>query len=70
VFFANRAAHRMAGGAFPMGRRTPELERVAAGERIENLQVEWETAVGTRSLMASGDTIVPPGERPVAVLTF
>jgi PAS domain S-box-containing protein len=70
VFFANRAAHRMSGGAFPLDRRTPELERVAAGERLENVQVEWETPSGTRSLMASGDTIVPPGERPVAVLTF
>jgi len=70
VFFANRAAHRMAGGVFPTDRRTPELERVAAGERFDNLQVSWETGAGTRSLMASGDTIVPPGERPVAVLTF
>jgi PAS domain S-box-containing protein len=70
VFFANRAAHRMAGGSFPLDRRTPELERVAAGERFTNLQVEWETPAGPRSLMASGDTIVPPGERPVAVLTF
>ena len=26
MFFANRAAHRMAGGAFPLDRRTPELE--------------------------------------------
>jgi PAS domain S-box-containing protein len=70
VFFANRAAHRMAGGSFPLDRSTPELERVAAGERLENVQVEWETSAGPRSLMASGDTIVPPGERPVAVLTF
>jgi PAS domain S-box-containing protein len=70
VFFANRAAHAMAGGAFPMDSRTPELERVASGERFTNLQVEWDTPTGKRSLMASGDTIVPPGERPVAVLTF
>jgi PAS domain S-box-containing protein len=70
VFFANRAAHRMAGGTFPLEQRTPELERVAAGERFANLQVEWETPAGPRSLMASGDTITPPGERPVAVLTF
>jgi serine phosphatase RsbU (regulator of sigma subunit)/PAS domain-containing protein len=66
VFFANRAAHRMAGGVFPLDRRMPEIERVAAGERFTNVQVEWET----RSLMVSGDTIAPPGERPVAVLTF
>jgi serine phosphatase RsbU (regulator of sigma subunit)/PAS domain-containing protein len=70
VLFANRAAHRMAGGTFPLDRRMPETERVAAGERFTNLQVDWETPAGPRSLMASGDTIVPPGERPVAVLTF
>jgi serine phosphatase RsbU (regulator of sigma subunit)/PAS domain-containing protein len=70
VLFANRAAHAMEGGAFPTERRTPELDRVAAGERFTNLQVDWETPAGPRSLMASGDTIVPPGERPVAVLTF
>jgi serine phosphatase RsbU (regulator of sigma subunit)/PAS domain-containing protein len=60
----------MAGGVFPLNRRTPELERVAAGERFTNVQVRWETAAGTRSLMASGDTIVPPGGRPIGVLTF
>jgi serine phosphatase RsbU (regulator of sigma subunit)/PAS domain-containing protein len=60
----------MAGGAFPLDRRTPELQRVAAGERLENVQVDWETPAGMRSLMASGETITPPGERPVAVLTF
>jgi PAS domain S-box-containing protein len=70
VLFVNRAADRLAGGAFPLDLRTPEIERVAAGERFTNLQVEWSTPDGPRSLMASGDTIVPPGERPVAVLTF
>jgi serine phosphatase RsbU (regulator of sigma subunit)/PAS domain-containing protein len=70
VLFANRAAHRMAGGTFPLDRRMPEIERVAAGERFTNLQVDWETPAGPRSLMASGDTVTPPGERPVAVLTF
>ena len=70
MFFANRAAHRMAGGAFPLDRQMPEFERVAAGERLENVQVAWQSPAGVRSLMASGDTITPPGERPVAVLTF
>ena len=64
MFFANRAAHRMAGGAFPLDRQMPEFERVAAGERLENIQVEWQSPAGVRSLMASGDTITPPGERP------
>ena len=70
MFFANRAAHAMAGGAFPIDRRTPEFERAASGERFTNLQIEWETPTGPRSLMASADTIVPPGEPPVAVLTL
>jgi serine phosphatase RsbU (regulator of sigma subunit)/PAS domain-containing protein len=43
---------------------------VAGGERFANVQVEWETPAGTRSLMASGETIEPPGRAPVAVLTF
>ncbi len=66
VFFANRAAHRMAGGSFPMGQELPEYRRVAAGERLTNVPVTWET----RTLIASGDTVVPPGGAPVAVLTF
>jgi hypothetical protein len=41
-------------------------EQVAAGERFANVQLAWEG----RSLVASGDTIVPPGGDPVAVLTF
>jgi PAS domain S-box-containing protein len=68
--YANPAAHRMAGGTFPVHRRTPELERVVAGERFTNVQVQWESDAGTRSLMVSGDTIVPPGGRPIGVLTF
>ncbi len=34
------------------------------------MPVTWETPAGTRSLVASGDTIVPPGSPPVAVLTL
>jgi serine phosphatase RsbU (regulator of sigma subunit)/PAS domain-containing protein len=56
----------MAGGVFPMERDAPEYRRVAAGERLTNVQVEWDA----RTLIASGDTIVPPGRPPVAVLTF
>jgi len=68
--FANRAAHAAAGGEFPMNSAAPEHRRVAAGERFTNLRVDWETPAGVRSLVASGDTIVPPGSPPVAVLTF
>ena len=70
VFFANRAAHAAAGGEFPLDAEAPEHDRVAAGERFTNLRVDWQTPAGTRTLVASGDTIVPPGRPPVAVLTF
>lgn len=70
VLFANRAAHEAAGGVFPLDAQAPEHRSVAAGERIVDLHVEWETPSGTRSLVASGDTITPPGSPPVAVLTF
>ncbi len=70
VLFANRAANDVAGGAFPLDLDAPAQRRVAAGERFSNLRVDWETPAGTRTLVASGDTIVPPGRPPVAVLTF
>ena len=53
-----------------MDLEAPEHHRAAAGERFTNLRVDWETPGGTRSLVASADTIVPPGLPPVAVLTF
>jgi serine phosphatase RsbU (regulator of sigma subunit)/PAS domain-containing protein len=68
--FANRAAHIAAGGTFPLDAEAPEHDRVAAGERFTNMRVDWETPSGRRALVASGDTIVPPGRPPVAVLTF
>ena len=64
VLFANRAANDVAGGVFPLDLDAPEQRRVAAGERFSNLRVDWETPAGTRTLVASGDTIVPPGGRP------
>jgi GAF domain-containing protein len=70
VLHANRAAHAAAGGVFPIDREEPLYLRVAAGERFANVRVDRETPAGTRSLVASGDTIVPPGRPPVAVLTF
>jgi serine phosphatase RsbU (regulator of sigma subunit)/PAS domain-containing protein len=70
AFFANRAAHAAFGGAFPLDAEAPEQLRVTAGERFTGLRVEWETPAGRRTLIASGDTIVPPGREPVSVLTF
>jgi serine phosphatase RsbU (regulator of sigma subunit)/PAS domain-containing protein len=66
VFFANRAAHEAAGGRFPLDAPPP----VAAGERFTNLRVDWATPAGLRTLVASGDRIVPPGRPPVGVVTF
>jgi serine phosphatase RsbU (regulator of sigma subunit)/PAS domain-containing protein len=59
VVFTNRAAQGLA---------VPDaiLLRVAGGERFANVQLDG----AGRSLVASGDTIVPPGGTPVAVLTF
>jgi serine phosphatase RsbU (regulator of sigma subunit)/PAS domain-containing protein len=70
ILLANRAAHELAGGSFPFDREAPEHRRAAAGERFTNQRVDWETPAGTRSLVASGATIVPPGKPPVAVVTF
>jgi serine phosphatase RsbU (regulator of sigma subunit)/PAS domain-containing protein len=66
VLFANPAA----AGAFPIGAAAPLHERIAAGERFTNERVAWQTPAGTRTLVVSGDTIVPPGRAPTAVLTF
>jgi hypothetical protein len=70
VLFANRAAHAALGGAFPLDAPAPEAARVAAGERFSNLRTDWETPAGTRTLVVSGDTIVPPGRAPLGVITF
>ena len=70
MLFANRAAHRVAGGAFPLEHEAPEYRRVAAGERLANVRIDWDTPAGTRALIASGDMLHPPGRPPLAVLTF
>jgi PAS domain S-box-containing protein len=91
MLYANPAAHRLAGGKFPIaaggdeyaatyqvydesGRELANEEhpavRAAAGERLHNVPVEWETPGGRRSLLVSADTVALPGAEPVAVVTF
>jgi PAS domain S-box-containing protein len=67
VLFANRAAREVAGGSFPMDAALPGRP---AGERYSDLRLKWESPAGTRTLIAGGDTIHPPGRPPVEVLAF
>jgi PAS domain S-box-containing protein len=73
VTFANKAAQELAGGALPIadsidsyftdasGARIPAdqlpTSRVAQGERLEKLELNWHLAGQTRSLLLYGDTI-------------
>jgi serine phosphatase RsbU (regulator of sigma subunit)/PAS domain-containing protein len=67
VFHANAAAHRLAGGAFPMGRLDLAVApEVARGEPVANVQVAWRE----RSLVVSGGPIALPGGERVTVLTL
>lgn len=79
--FANRAAHRMAGGAYDgaryrctdgRGRTLPDDElpgvRAANGERIDGFQMDWHTPAGVRSLIVSADTIPPTLGQPATVV--
>lgn len=91
VFFANRAAHGLAGGSYPLGREAAEYHtvyrcfdengrripndgmpgvRAARGERLRNLQVDWETPGGLRSLVVNSDTLLSARGEPAVVLTF
>ena len=91
VFFANRAAHGLAGGSYPLGREAAEYHtvyrcfdetgrripndgmpgvRAARGERLHNLQVDWETPGGLRSLVVNSDTLLSARGEPAVVLTF
>jgi PAS domain S-box-containing protein len=91
VFFANRAAHALAGGAYPLGREAAEYHtvyrcfdehgkripndgmpgvRAARGERLHNLQLDWETPGGLRSLVVNSDTLLSARGQPAVVMTF
>ena len=81
LMFANRAAHRMAGGAYDgadyrctdgRGRTIPDDElpgvRAAHGVRIDGFQMDWHTPAGVRSLIVSADTIPPTLGQPATVV--
>jgi PAS domain S-box-containing protein len=91
VFFANRAAHELAGGAYPLGREAAEYHtvyrcfdengkripdddmpgvRAARGERLRNIQLDWETPGGLRSLVINSDTLLSARGEPAVVQTF
>jgi PAS domain-containing protein len=44
--------------------------RAARGERLEHVQVDWDTPSGLRSVLVSGSTIALDAERRVTVVTF
>jgi PAS domain S-box-containing protein len=84
TLYANHAARRLAGGVLPAGddveafapdgRRLAAAElpaaRVARGERLSGLPLEWRTPAGPRSLTVAGDTIRPAEGEPLAVVIF
>jgi len=90
VFYANEAAHRFAGGAFPLGEQSLDDmlhrcfdeggariagdqlpgPRIARGETLENVQMDWELPGGRRSLIVTGGTVATPDGGSVGVLTF
>ncbi|AFZ24579.1 PAS domain S-box [Cylindrospermum stagnale PCC 7417] len=71
VTFANRAADEFAGGEFPKGKLCDNFDgllqgiphemmpgvRVARGERLDGLEMDWHTCVGIRSVLLFADTL-------------
>jgi PAS domain S-box-containing protein len=71
VFHANAAAHRLAGGAFPMGRLDLAVgPALARGETVSNALLEWRTPAGARSLMVSGATVSLLDSERMTVVTL
>ncbi len=92
AIFANRDAHEMAGGHFPLGEPAERYDRiyhftdphgtlltaeqmpgvrVARGERLDGLEINWHLPNGTRTIMISADTLPPTnGHGAMAVLLF
>jgi PAS domain S-box-containing protein len=81
---ANHAANRLADGALPTGEDVEVFDRdgrrlaadelpvarVARGERLSEVLVDWRAPGGQRSLSVAGDTVRFAGGELVAVLTF
>jgi PAS domain S-box-containing protein len=84
VAFANKAADRAAGGAYPRvpsdayhyldagGARIPEemtpCKRAARGETMGGLEADWRTPLGTKSLRFSSELLDPAHGHPATVL--
>lgn len=67
VVFVNAAARALDGGELP----PLPLERVAAGEPLDNLEVEWERPGLRRTLLVSAAALAPqPGRPAVSVVTY
>src|SRR3954454_21939129 len=60
VVFANAAARHLAGGELP----PVPLDRVAAGERLDNLEIEWDRPEVCRTLVVSSAALEPEADRP------
>ena len=54
----------------PLGPDEMPAVRAARGERLEHVQVDWDTPSGLRSVLVSGSTIALGGGRRVTVVTF
>jgi serine phosphatase RsbU (regulator of sigma subunit) len=67
VVFVNAAARALAGGELP----PLPLDRVAAGERLDNVEIEWERPEMRRTLLVSSAALeAVPGQSAVSVVTY
>jgi PAS domain S-box-containing protein len=67
VVHANPAAHRLAGGEFPLGRlELAVAPAMARGETVANVLLDWRD----RSLVVSGGPIALPDGEPITVLSL
>jgi len=78
LLFANAAARPMLApgdarlydqAGLPLAPDANPLRRVARGETLSNVQLDWDTADGLRTVLVSGTTLTV-GERRVGVVTF
>lgn len=67
--FANRAADRLAGGELPRDVAPEDYAlRAARGERLENLELDWHTDGGVRSLLVSSNVVPAVFGQPEAIV--
>ncbi len=85
IIYANASAHALAGtviapgapnprlydqAGMPLTRDAMPLNRVARGETLSNVQLDWDTPEGLRTVLVSGTTLTLAEERKVGVVTF